>query len=137
MAGLDLKGAIAAALLLAACGTEGPASQGPLGERLRGSWFCDRAYPDRGFLRAEIAKLDMHPPTLHLSYNVSWECDPAGPCPGGPPDAIGGYFEGSFRDLGDSLALRDALDTVSFREVTDTGFTLLINGRLAFPMRRR
>jgi len=56
-------------------------------------------------------------------------------CPGTPPDPLGGYFEGDFTDIGDSLVLRDATDTVSFRNITDSAFTFVVNG-IAFPMRR-
>lgn len=129
-----------AAMLATACGThDDPPTLGPtLGKRLAGNWYYERNYPDQGFLRTDRASLDIYQTTIHLNYGISWRCDSIGPCPPGePPNAYGNYFEGSFRDLGDSLALQDATDTVAFRNLTDTGFTLLINGRLGFPMRRR
>jgi hypothetical protein len=127
--------ALACALLAASCGMH--ADPPTLGERLKGNWYYEQSFPDREFLRTEKASLDVYRTTMHLNYNVSWDCGSTGPCPGEAPQAFGGYFEGIFRDLGDSLALQDAIDTVAFRNVTDTGFTLLINGRLSFPLRRR
>jgi len=73
--------------------------------------------------------------TLYYMYSVSWECDSAGSCPIEPPAPRGGYFEGIFTEDGDSLAVRDDLDTVSFHSVTDSAFVFLVNGT-AFPMRR-
>ena len=108
-----------------------------LGEKLTGNWYYERKELDQGFLRTEIASLDLHMTTIHLNYSIVWNCDSIGPCPDHPPDAYGGYFEGIFQDLGDSLALQDASDTVAFRNVTDSSFTLLINGRLSFPMERQ
>jgi hypothetical protein len=141
MEDMGLKGALRAAiwglpaLLAIACG---PHDDPPtLGERLKGNWYYERSYPDQGFLRTDRASLDVYLTTMHLNYGISWACDSVGTCPGEPPDALGDYFEGIFRDLGDSLALQDATDTVAFRNVTDTGFTLWINGRLSFPLRRR
>lgn len=122
-------------LMILACGPhEDPPT---LGERLAGNWYCERSYPDQGFLRTDRASMDVYQTTIHLNFGISWSCDSLGPCPGEPPDTYGGYYEGIFRDLGDSLALQDAADTVAFRNVTDTGFTLVINGRLSFPLRRR
>jgi hypothetical protein len=138
-----LRPALALAFFLAACGTrEEPPSvivQDPrtLGEKLRGNWYCERNYPDQGFLRTDRASMDVYLTTMHMNYNVAWMCDSLGPCPGEPPDGYGGYFEGIFRDLGDSLALQDAPDTVAFRNVTDSVCTLVINGRSDFPLRRR
>jgi hypothetical protein len=130
-----MRRAIALAFLITACGTHDDPPT--LGEELAGNWYYEQTFPDQGFLRTERASLDIISTTLHLNYGISWSCDSIGPCPGKPPDAYGGYFEGIFRDLGDSLALQDPADTVAFRNVTDTSFTLVINGRLNFPLRRR
>jgi hypothetical protein len=128
---------IAYAVLALACGPHEDEDPPTLGERLAGNWYCERSYPDQGFLRTDRASMDVYRTTLHLNFGVSWSCDSVGPCPGEPPDTYGSYFEGVFRDLGDSLALQDAADTVAFRNVTDSGLTLVINGRLTFPLRRR
>lgn len=141
MADLGLKGrpgrrtAGLALFALAACG--GEHDRETLAERLRGSWVCQREFPDRGFVRKDDVELAVTASSLELNYNVFWSCDTLAPCPGPPPAPSSGYYEGVYRDLGDSLALLDALDSVAFRDVADTGFTLLINGSLAFPMRRR
>lgn len=125
--------AVLLALLAAACGKHDDAET--LGDRLQGNWIYSRVYPDQGFQRTEHATLAVYRTTIQYSVYVAWECDTTKTCPGKPPDALGGYFEGVFRDLGDSLALQDGVDTVSFRSVTDTSFTFIVNG-IAFPMQR-
>lgn len=129
-----LASASALAALLAACGTHD--SRETLGDKLQGNWACHRAFPDQGFRRSEDAVMEAIQTSLKYRYYIAWECDSAGPpCPGEPPTATGGYFEGLFQDLGDSLVLKDGIDTVSFRDVTDTSFTLSVN-RWSFPMLR-
>lgn len=135
--GLKRKLAVGAAFLLAlmasACGTHDDSET--LSERLQGNWTYTRIYPDQGFIRTDHATLAVYQTTIQYSVYVAWECDTAGPCPGKPPDPLGGYFEGDYQDLGDSLKLHDGVDTVSFLSVTDTSFTFVVNGT-AFPMRR-
>lgn len=121
------------ALLASACGTHDDGET--LSERLQGNWTYSRIYPDQGFIRTDNATLAVYRTTIQYSVYVAWECDTTGPCPGRPPDPLGGYFEGDFTDIGDSLVLRDATDTVSFRDITDSAFTFVVNGT-AFPMRR-
>ncbi|MBW8887889.1 MAG: hypothetical protein JF616_09050 [Fibrobacteres bacterium] len=122
------------AFLTFACGTRNDSET--LSDRLQGNWTYTRIYPDQGFTRRDNATLAVHRTTIQYSVYVSWECDTTvAPCPGKPPDPLGGYFEGDFTDLGDSLVLRDGVDTVSFHSVTDTAFTFIVNGT-AFPMRR-
>ena len=121
------------ALLASACGTHDDGET--LSERLQGNWTYSRIYPDQGFIRTDNATLAVYKTTIQYSVYVAWECDTTGPCPGTPPDPLGGYFEGDFTDIGDSLVLRDATDTVSFRNITDSAFTFVVNG-IAFPMRR-
>ncbi len=121
------------ALLASACGTHDDSET--LSERLQGNWACSRIYPDQGFIRRENAALAVYRTTIQYSVYVAWECDTTGPCTGTPPDPLGGYFEGDFTDIGDSLVLRDPTDTVSFRDITDSAFTFVVNGT-AFPMRR-
>lgn len=130
-----LRAGALAAFLAAGCGVHDDPPT--LGERLQGNWYYERSIPEQGYLRTDEASLAVYRTTLHMYYNIKWSCDSIGPCPGEPPSGEGGYFEGIFRDLGDSLALQDVPDTVAFRNVTDSGCTLLINGRLSFPLRRR
>lgn len=134
---LNLRITLAAAALLAClvsgCGTHDDPPT--LGERLRGNWICHHVYPDQGFLRTDDAAMAVYQRSIQYSDIAKWECDSVGPCPGAPPNALGGYFEGIFTDLGDSLVLQDATDTVSFKDVTDDSFTFVVDG-IAFPMRR-
>jgi hypothetical protein len=125
--------AILLALLAAGCGTHDDPPT--LGERLRGNWKCHHVYPDQGFLRTDDATMAVYQRTIQYTDIAKWECDSVGPCPGDPPNALGGYFEGIFQDLGDSLVLQDATDTVSFKDVTDDSFTFVADG-IAFPMQR-
>lgn len=118
-------------LLAAACSTHHES----LAERLQGNWICHHVYPDQGFLRTDDATMAVYRTTMQYTVNTHWECDTVGTCPANPPDARGGYFEGIFKELGDSLVLQDASDTVAFQSVTDSSFTFIVNG-ISFPMRR-
>jgi hypothetical protein len=124
-----LKGFAWTALLLASCGT-GPGSP-TLAQRLQGNWSCHRIAPDGRFLRTDDATLAVHSTSLQYNWNISWSCDSAAPC----PTSRGGYFEGIYADLGDSLALLDAVDTVAFRPRGDS-LDFIVDGT-AFPMGRR
>ena len=125
--------AVLLGFLAAGCGTDDDPPT--LGERLRGNWMCHHVYPDLGFLRTDDATMAVYQRTIQYTDIAKWECDTVGPCPGTPPNATGGYFEGIFQDLGDSLVLQDATDTVSFKDVTDDSFTFVADG-IAFPMHR-
>lgn len=130
---MTLRAAACLAFLLAACATHDDSRT--LAERLQGNWFYNRVYPDQGFIRTDYASLAVHVTTIQYSATSSWDCDTVGTCPGTPPEPRGGSFEGIFTDLGDSLAVRDGTDTLSFQSVTDSSFTFIVNG-ISFPMRR-
>ena len=124
------------AVLLAACAGKGSGPAAPtLAERLQGSWACGFETRVGEFLRSDIATFEADSSSIRYSWNVLWDCA-AEPCATEAPKDRGGYFEGVFRDLGDSLALQDGVDTVAFRDVGDSAFTFLVNGT-AFAMRRR
>ncbi len=131
-----MKRALAGAAMLCApaCGTgpEGPS----MAERLQGHWAREATLPDGGFLRAEYVTLAVRNTTIQYSYHVSWECPPEEACPGEPPAAYGGYFEGIFEDLGDSLALKDALEPVSFRPLSDSALLFIVDSG-SFALERR
>lgn len=128
--------AAALAFILAACAGNG---SGPethsLAERLQGSWACGLETKAGEFLRSDIATLEANKTSIRYSWNVLWDCA-KDPCAEPAPKDRGGYFEGVFRELGDSLALQDGVDTVAFRDVGDSTFDFVVNGA-AFPMRRR
>jgi hypothetical protein len=126
-----MRAAAVLVLVLAACSTYHES----LAERLQGNWVCQHVYPDQGFTRTDHATLAVYRTTIQYTVNTAWECDSADACPGDPPVARGGYFEGIYTDLGDSLVLRDASDTVAFRSVTGSSFTFIVNG-ISFPMQR-
>lgn len=124
---------VAWACALAGCsGPDAPS----LAERLQGSWTCSREAREGAFLRSDIATLGVDGNTIRYAWNVLWGCADAPACAPEPPPDRGGYFEGVFRQAGDSLVLRDGVDTLGFREVAESSFTFVVNGT-AFPMRRR
>lgn len=131
-----VKRAAALALMVAACASQESGPKAPsLAERLQGSWACGSETRVGEFLRSDIATLEANSTSIRYSWNVLWDCV-VEPCAAEAPKDRGGYFEGVFRDLGDSLDLQDGVDTVSFRDVRDSAFTFTVNGT-AFAMRRR
>lgn len=125
---------LAWACLLAACGGPGP-DRPTLAQSLLGSWYHASEFRAGEFIRSGSATLGVDRASIRYAWNILWECA-AEPCAAPPPKDSGGYFEGVYRDLGDSLALQDGVDALGFREVGDSAFTFLVNGA-AFPMRRR
>jgi hypothetical protein len=105
-----------------------------LAERLQGNWSYQRTFPDQGYTRREYATMEVNRTSIKYNYGIFWDCDPPGPCPGAP-DPKSDFFEGIFRDLGDSLALQDGKESLGFRDITDDSFTFIVSG-LSFPMRR-
>ncbi len=106
-------------------------------ERLQGNWGCRRSFRDGEFLRSDRASLEVIQTSLKYAYSSHWDCDslaldphgaPWGPCSADPPEDRSGYFEGVFKAVGDSLAVPDGTDTLSFRNLKAGSVDMVVNG---------
>jgi hypothetical protein len=139
---LAAASAVACLWLLPGCGPEDP---GPtLAERLQGHWKCERKSRVGEYERSDLASLEVQPSSIKYSYNILWDCKTFAADSGGAqvpdcrtpkPEDHGGYFEGVYTAVGDSLELMDATDTLEFRDLKAESFNFIINGSV-FPMAR-
>jgi hypothetical protein len=133
---------LTAALAAAGCQTQN--NEPPVSDRLQGNWVCDRVVREGGFDRSDKASLEILDASIRYAYDSHWDCAVSDTAPDGsknpdctaePPKGRQGYFEGVFTMEGDSLKVKDASDTVSYRNLRADSFEFLVNG-MAYPMER-
>ena len=121
------------ALFLSACPNRRDGSPS-LAERLQGSWAGREESRTGEFTRVAAATLAVDRSSIKYHWNILWDCADT-VCAAEPPTDSGGYFEGVFRDTGDSLALQDGTDSLAFPVILDSSLVFVVNG-IRFTLRR-